>query len=146
VNQRTGIINQIRAFLLERGIAVRQGQRFLRAELPRILSTPPEVLSPRMVRMIEGLTGDWRRLDERIDGLFGEIGRIQMRKTDPLHLLTFGLHRTAGPYRWVKSTVFTVGGPLPVFLRKQTFSKSVDMSQRCQKRTHARELDRLRRR
>ena len=36
VSQRTGIINQIRAFLLERGIAVRQGQRFLRAELPRI--------------------------------------------------------------------------------------------------------------
>ena len=27
VSQRTGIINQIRAFLLERGIAVRQGQR-----------------------------------------------------------------------------------------------------------------------
>jgi transposase len=33
VSQRTGIINQIRAFLLERGVAVRQGQRFLRAEL-----------------------------------------------------------------------------------------------------------------
>ena len=46
VSQRTGIINQIRAFLLERGIAVRQGQRFLRAELPRILATPPDVLSP----------------------------------------------------------------------------------------------------
>ena len=30
VSQRTGIINQIRAFLLERGIAVRQGLRFLR--------------------------------------------------------------------------------------------------------------------
>jgi transposase len=44
VSQRTGIINQIRAFLLERGIAVRQGQCFLRAELPRILATPPEVL------------------------------------------------------------------------------------------------------
>ena len=50
VSQRTGIINQIRAFLLERGIAVRQGQRFLRTELPRILATPPDVLSPRMVR------------------------------------------------------------------------------------------------
>jgi transposase len=49
VSQRTGIINQIRAFLLERGIAVRQGQRFLRAELPRILASPPDVLSPRMV-------------------------------------------------------------------------------------------------
>ena len=54
VSQRTGIINQIRAFLLERGIAVRQGQRFLRAELPRILATPSDVLSPRMVRVIEG--------------------------------------------------------------------------------------------
>ena len=34
VSQRTGIINKIRAFLLERGVAVRQGLRFLRAELP----------------------------------------------------------------------------------------------------------------
>ena len=73
VSQRTGIINQIRAFLLERGIAVRQGQRFLRAELPGILATPPDVLSPRMVQVIEGLAGDWRRLDERIEGLSGEI-------------------------------------------------------------------------
>ena len=47
VSQRTGIINQIRAFLLERGIAVRQGLRFLRVELPRLLATPPDVLSPR---------------------------------------------------------------------------------------------------
>ena len=76
VSQRTGIINQIRAFLLERGIAVRQGQRFLRAELPRILTTPPEVLSPRMVRIVEDLTGDWRRLDERVERLSDEIEAI----------------------------------------------------------------------
>ncbi len=68
VSQRTGIINQIRAFLLERGVAVRQGLRFLRAELPRILATPGDLLSPRMVRVIEDLAGDWRRLDERIEG------------------------------------------------------------------------------
>lgn len=74
VSQRTGIINQIRAFLLERGIAVRQGQRFLRAELPRILAMPPGVLSPRMAWVIEDLAGDWRRLDERIEGLSAEIG------------------------------------------------------------------------
>jgi transposase len=41
VSQRTGIINQIRAFLLERGVAVRQGLRFLRTELPGILATRP---------------------------------------------------------------------------------------------------------
>ena len=79
VSQRTGIINQIRAFLLERGIAVRQGQRSLRAELPRILATPPDVLSPRMVRVIEGLAADWRRLDERIEGLSGEIEELAKR-------------------------------------------------------------------
>src|SRR5690348_820687 len=73
VSQRTGVINQIRAFLLERGVAVRQGLRFLRAELPTILATRSDVLSPRMLRLIEDLTGDWRRLDERIEGLSGEI-------------------------------------------------------------------------
>jgi hypothetical protein len=76
VSQRTGIINQIRAFLLERGVAVRQGLRFLRAELPRLLATPPDVLSPRMVRIIEDLAGDWRRLDERVEGLSSEIAAI----------------------------------------------------------------------
>jgi transposase len=73
VSQRTGIVNQIRAFLLERGIAVRQGQRFLRAELPRLLTTPPDVLSPRMTRIVEDLANDWRQLDRRIAGLSAEI-------------------------------------------------------------------------
>ncbi len=76
VSQRTGIINQICAFLLERGIAVRQGQRFLRAELPRILATPPDVLSARMVRVIEDLASDWRQLDERVEGLSSEIEAV----------------------------------------------------------------------
>ena len=48
VSQRTGIINQIRAFLLERGVAIRQGLRFLRVELPSILATRTDVLAPRM--------------------------------------------------------------------------------------------------
>jgi transposase len=76
VSQRTGIINQIRAFLLERGVAVRQGLRFLRTELPIILATRSDVLSPRMMRIIEDLAGDWRRLDERIEGLSNEIEAV----------------------------------------------------------------------
>src|SRR6266849_3582647 len=71
--QRTGIVNQIRAFLLERGIAVRQGPHFLRTELPGILGKRSDVLSPRMMRIIEDLAGDWRRLDERIEGLSTDI-------------------------------------------------------------------------
>ena len=79
VSQRTGVINQIRALLLERGVAVRQGLRFLRAELPRILATPCDALSPRMMRVIEDLAGDWRRLDERIEGLSSEIEVLARR-------------------------------------------------------------------
>jgi transposase len=73
VGQRTGIINQIRAFMLERGIAVRQGVRFLRAELPGILATRTDALSPRMLRILEDLTADWRHLDARIEDLSSEI-------------------------------------------------------------------------
>ena len=73
VSQRTGVINQIRAFLLERGVAVRQGFRFLRAELPSILAKRTDVLSPRMSHLLEDLAGDWRRLDERIEQLSSEI-------------------------------------------------------------------------
>jgi transposase len=73
VGQRTAIINQIRAFLLERGIAVRQGLRFLRAGLPTILAARSDALSPRMLRIVEELAGDWRHLDERIEGVSNEI-------------------------------------------------------------------------
>ena len=88
VSQRTGIINQIRAFLLERGVAVRQGQRFFRAERPRILATPPDVLSPRMVRIIESLASDLRLLDKRIQGLSGEIEELAKRDAGCERLMT----------------------------------------------------------
>jgi hypothetical protein len=65
--------------LLDCGIAVRQGQRFLRAELPRILATPPDVLSPRMVRLIEDLAGDWRRLPAWIDRLISSFRNEKVR-------------------------------------------------------------------
>ena len=83
VGQRTGIVNQIHAFLLERGIAVRQGLRFLRAELPRFLAIRCDVLSPRIVRVLEDLAGDWRRLDERIEGLSSEIEVLARRDVGP---------------------------------------------------------------
>src|SRR5215813_8911105 len=76
VRQRTSIINQIRAFLLERGIAVRQGFRFLRTELPGILAKRSDVLSPCMMRIIEDLAGDWRGLEERIEGVSTDIASV----------------------------------------------------------------------
>src|SRR6266498_3640991 len=49
VGRRTGVINQIRGFLIERGITVRQGPMPLRKALVEILSSDTGVLSPRMV-------------------------------------------------------------------------------------------------
>src|SRR5207253_2369872 len=68
VSQRTGIINQIRAFLLERGVAVRQGLRFLRNELPHILAAPCDALSPRMLRVIEDLSSEIEALARQDKG------------------------------------------------------------------------------
>jgi len=73
VSQRTAVINQIRGFLLERGIIVRQGLRFLRQLLPDILAKRTDVLSPRMVRIVSDLAGDWRQLDDRIETVTDEI-------------------------------------------------------------------------
>jgi transposase len=88
VSQRTGIINQIRAFMLERGIAVRQGIGFLRTELPTILATRTDALSPRMLCVIEELAGDWRRLDQRIDRLSGEIEALARQDQACSRLMT----------------------------------------------------------
>ena len=63
VGQRTGVINQIRGFLIERGITVRQGVVPLRKALPDILSSNTDALSPGMVNLIAELVQDWRRLD-----------------------------------------------------------------------------------
>jgi transposase len=74
VSERTAVINQMRGFLLERGIIVRQGLRFLRQGLPDILAKRTDVLSPRMVRIIADLASDWRQLDERTTSWHGSPG------------------------------------------------------------------------
>jgi hypothetical protein len=73
IGDRTAVINQLRGFLLEHGIAVRQGHRFLRQQLPQILATRADVLSPRMTRIIGDLVEDWAHLDERIETVTHEI-------------------------------------------------------------------------
>jgi transposase len=73
VSQRTGVTNQIRGFLLERGITVRQGLAPLRQALPGILGSYSDALSLRIVRLIADLAEDWRQLDERIADVSAEI-------------------------------------------------------------------------
>lgn len=76
VSRRTATINQIRAFLIEQGIAVRAGAHALRNSLFAILKNRAEEISPRMSNLIVGLYEDWLWLDERIDTLTSEIEAI----------------------------------------------------------------------
>ena len=70
VRQRTAVINQIRGLL---NITVRQAPGPLRKVLPEVLSSPPEALSPRILRLIAELDQDWHRLDERLQALSVDI-------------------------------------------------------------------------
>lgn len=76
VTQRTAVINQIRGFLLERGIPVRQGAPALRSALPDLLADRTDVLSPRVSSLIQDLIEDWRQLDARIDATTAEIEAV----------------------------------------------------------------------
>src|SRR6202008_1931477 len=88
IGERTAVNYQIRRFLLERGIPVRQGLRFLRQQLPDILAKRIDVLSPRMIRIIEDLIGEWRRLDERIDHVTTEIEALAQSNEGCRQLMT----------------------------------------------------------
>jgi transposase len=88
IGERTAVTNQIRSFLLERGIPVRQGLCFLRRQLPDILAKRIDVLSPRMIRIIEDLIGEWRRLDERIDHVTTEIEALAQQDESCQRLMT----------------------------------------------------------
>ena len=87
IGNRTAVINQIRGFLLEHGIAVRQGPTALRRALPDILAQRSDVLSLRMVRLIEDLAGDWRKLDARIDIVTSEIKMTASEDADCRRLM-----------------------------------------------------------
>ena len=87
VSQRTGVINQIRAFALERDIPVRQGSAALRAEL-RLILAASDKLSPRIMEIIRGLAEDWRYLDGRINALSSDIKAIAKRSAECKRLMT----------------------------------------------------------
>jgi transposase len=88
VSQRTGVINQIRGFLLERGITARQGPSALRQMLPTVLGSRSDSLSPRVSRLVADLAEDWRRLDERIATVSAEINELAKQDDHCQRLMT----------------------------------------------------------
>src|SRR5215203_4680451 len=66
VGERTALINQLRAVLLERGIAVPQGRRKLELRLEELSAAEQPSPSPRTRLPIEDMRAQWRELDRRI--------------------------------------------------------------------------------
>lgn len=78
VTRRTAVINQIRAFLLERGLVLRQGRAYLARVLPGVLSEPTPVVSERMRGLLTGLWTEWKALDVEISRTTREIETLAM--------------------------------------------------------------------
>ena len=68
VGERTALINQLRAILLERGIVVPQGRGKLERELVILIDEKQGAgLSPRVVKLIDDMRTQWSELDRRIE-------------------------------------------------------------------------------
>ena len=65
VGNRTQLINQARAFLLERGIAVPQGRRKLAARLPDILEDADNALPDEMRALLADMLAEREGLEAR---------------------------------------------------------------------------------
>jgi len=66
VGRRTAVINQLRGFLLERGITFRKGPAGLRNHLAAMLEDAQQNLSRRMRRLIDHLRQEWSALEVEI--------------------------------------------------------------------------------
>jgi hypothetical protein len=86
---------------------VRRGLRFLRTALPDILATHSNVLSPRMVRVIEELAGDWHRLEERIEGWSSDIDIACSEANQRLHRNAGKARRRLARLGWAREPALT---------------------------------------
>jgi len=74
--RRTALINQIRAFLLERGIVFGKSPIRLREALPEVLENVNENLTPRMRNLVAMLWSEWKDLELQIVQRNDEVERI----------------------------------------------------------------------
>ncbi len=76
VQRRTAVINQIRGFLLERGISFAQGPANLRRHLPSLLEDADENLTPRIRSLLAHLWQEWKQLEGDVEHVSTEIDMI----------------------------------------------------------------------
>jgi transposase len=89
VGERTALINQLRAILLERGMIAPQGKRKLEQFLSVLVDEQDGAgLSPRMVILVADVRAQWAELDRRIAAFDGEFVRWARENEDARRLVT----------------------------------------------------------
>ena len=76
IGRRTSVINQLRAFLLERGLVFAKSPAKLRERMPEILENADEDLTPRMRNLLAMLWNEWKDLELQIEEMNDEVERI----------------------------------------------------------------------
>src|ERR1700724_3065104 len=76
ITRRTSVINQLRAFLLERGLVFAKSPAKLRERMPEILENAEEDLTPRMRNLLALLWNEWKDLELQIVQMNDEVEQI----------------------------------------------------------------------
>ena len=89
VGERTALINQLRAVLLERGTTIPQGRRKLEQHLEAMrVSESDHSLSPRIRQLIDDMRAEWLELDRRIAAFDNEFAAYARSDADARRLAT----------------------------------------------------------
>jgi transposase len=76
IARRTSVINQLRAFLLERGLVFAKSPAKLRERIPETLEDADEKITPRMRNLLALLWEEWKDLDRQLEDMNHEVERI----------------------------------------------------------------------
>jgi transposase len=76
VHRRTALINEIRGFLLERGITFAAESIHLRKNLPAVIEDAEQNLTARMRWLLERMSEEWKQMEIDIKAVNDEIDRV----------------------------------------------------------------------
>jgi transposase len=76
VQRRTALINEIRGFLLERGLTFAARPIYLRQNLPTVIEDAEQNLSPALRWLLDRLWQEWKQTETEIEAISDEIERI----------------------------------------------------------------------
>ena len=125
IEQRTAKANQIRGLVAEYGLIAPKELLMLRRAIPCWLEDPDNGLTVRFRRLLDGLWGDLRGLDERVNELDSEITAIATSEPAALRLQQL---RGVGPMI-ATALVVALGDPRQ-FANGRQFAASLGLTPR----------------